>query len=64
MNRSLAEYDLPTHMADEAVLSELFGLLELPRDAVTFRTERLLLDAIAAHRCDCHTHSHIHAHRA
>jgi len=52
VNRSLAEYDLPAYMTDEAVLAELFTLLELPRDAVSFAAERLLLDAIRAHRAD------------
>ena len=50
VNTSLAEYDLPTSMTDEAVLSELFSLLEVPRDAVNFRSETVLLDAIRTHR--------------
>lgn len=52
INLSLSEYDLPGHMTDQAVLAELFGLLELPRDAVSFRTEKLLLDGIDAHRSE------------
>ncbi len=50
MNASLAEYDLPTSMTDESVLGELFGLLDLPRDAVSYRVEQLLLRAIREHR--------------
>eukprot|EP00965_Chrysotila_dentata_P165111 5452327-Pleurochrysis_carterae.AAC.1 len=50
VNASLAEYDLPLHMSDEGVLTELFGLLELPRDAVSFEAEATLLAAIRAHR--------------
>lgn len=34
------------------MLSELFTLLELPRDAVSLRAERLLLDAIHSHRAE------------
>ena len=50
VNLSLAEYDLPAHMSDASVLAELFSLLDLPRDAVTFPVERLLLAAISHHR--------------
>ena len=50
VNASLAEYDLPSHMSDSAVLAELFGLLEVPRDAASYRVERLHLGAIRAHR--------------
>lgn len=52
VNTSLSEYDLPSHMTDQSVLAELFGLLDLPRDAVTHRTERVLLAAIYQHRAE------------
>ena len=52
VNATLVEYDLPHHMTDLRVLEELLGLLELPRDALSFRIETLLLDAIRAHRAN------------
>ena len=50
VNASLAEYDLPSHMSDAAVLAELLSLLELPRNGISFSVERLLLSAIRSHR--------------
>ena len=37
-------------MTDAAVLSELLALLDLSRDTVSFRVERLILAAIRRHR--------------
>ena len=39
-------------MSDDAVLSELFGLLDLPRDQVSYGNEQLILAAIRAHRVE------------
>ena len=39
-------------MTDSAVLSELFGLLDIPRDAVTYVVEQTLLAAVRTHRAD------------
>lgn len=50
MNTFLTEYDLPGRMSDEAILVELFTLLELPLDAASFKIDEALRDAIRRHR--------------
>ncbi|KAL1503932.1 hypothetical protein AB1Y20_012393 [Prymnesium parvum] len=52
VNASLAEYDLPSRMTDEAVLSELFALLDWPRAALSYCADQLLLAAVRSHRAE------------
>ena len=50
VNATLHEYDLPTWMTDDQIIREMFVLIDISRDQLTFRTETLLEKAIATHR--------------